>query len=79
MPLYEFYCEHCGAEFEEICAAEAQAPSCPACGADGARRKISLPGPLKTGAFPFPPTGQIHPLASKMGRAPGCGGMCGKN
>ncbi|MBD5640922.1 MAG: zinc ribbon domain-containing protein [Desulfovibrio sp.] len=78
MPLYEFYCQSCGAEFEELASPEAPCPACPACGAKSTQRKISLPGPLKTGAFPFPPTGQIHPLASKMASGPACGGQCGK-
>ena len=34
---------------------------------------MSVPSPLKTGAFPFKP-GPVHPLASKMGKGlAGCG------
>lgn len=74
MPLYEFACAACGGVFEEICAADADAPACPACGAKGAMRQISAPSPLKTGAFPYPPTGKVHPLGK--GLAPGCGHSC---
>lgn len=74
MPLYEFVCAACGKEFEEICAAGADAPLCPACGARKAEKKISAPSPLKTGAFPFPPTGKVQPLG---GMSSPCRGKCG--
>ncbi|MBK6898775.1 MAG: zinc ribbon domain-containing protein [bacterium] len=44
MPMYEFACRACGAEFEELCtAAEAAAGkvACPACGARKSERKLS--------------------------------------
>ncbi|MBK7703221.1 MAG: zinc ribbon domain-containing protein [bacterium] len=44
MPMYEFACRACGAEFEELCtAAEAAAGKvgCPACGARKSERKLS--------------------------------------
>lgn len=80
MPLYEFACEACGAEFEEIRGAEAGAPACPVCGSRETRRQVSMPSPLKTGAFPFKP-GPVHPLAGKMASGMGCGscgGSCGE-
>lgn len=67
MPLYEFVCQACGASFEDICAAGAAAPACPECGENAAERKISAPGPLHRNPFPFPPTGAVHPLASRSG------------
>lgn len=74
MPLYDFYCENCGASFEEIVSAQDAAPACPQCGANNVKRQISMPSPLKKGAFPFKP-GPVHPIASKM--AGGCsGGSC---
>lgn len=77
MPLYEFVCQGCGATFEEICAATAAAPVCPRCGSGETSRLVSLPSPLKTGAFPFK-AGPVHPMASKMARGVGnsCGGSC---
>lgn len=66
MPLYEFVCGACGAEFEELCQAGQDAARCPECGSAGARRRVSAPGPLKKGAFPYPPTGKVHPLAPRM-------------
>ena len=65
MPLYDFVCPACGAQFGH---AETQ-------------RQMSVPSPLKTGAFPFKP-GPVHPLASKMGKGlAGCGqaGGCGSS
>ncbi|MCC6729723.1 MAG: zinc ribbon domain-containing protein [Chthonomonadales bacterium] len=42
MPLFEFRCSTCGAEFESLCRAEAVgAVSCPECGARHASRLIS--------------------------------------
>jgi putative FmdB family regulatory protein len=40
MPIYEFRCEQCGAEFEELTEAGAEA-KCPVCGSDRTRRLYS--------------------------------------
>lgn len=45
MPIYEFECEQCGCQFEELLAADAGAPPCPECGAGDARRLISPVSP----------------------------------
>lgn len=37
MPLYDFRCPHCEAEFEALAGAGADA-TCPSCGADDAKR-----------------------------------------
>lgn len=73
MPIYEFLCKDCGKVYEEICAPDA-APACPHCGGEGIRQ-LSMPGPLKKGAFPFKP-GPVHPLARRMAQGGGCGGAC---
>jgi len=44
MPIYEFECARCGERFEELVGA-GEAPACPACGADGARRLLSAVSP----------------------------------
>ena len=80
MPLYDFVCPACGAQFEELAFGD-ETPACPQCGHAETQRQMSVPSPLKTGAFPFKP-GPVHPLASKMGKAlahlggqaGGCGG-----
>lgn len=78
MPLYDFVCPACGARFEELAFGD-ETPACPQCGHAETQRQMSVPSPLKTGAFPFKP-GPVHPLASRMGKGlAGCGqaGGCG--
>lgn len=44
MPMYEFTCRACGAEYEELCTsteAAAGKVACPACGARKSERKLS--------------------------------------
>ena len=44
MPMYEFTCRACGAEYEELCTATEAAAgkvACPACGARKSERKLS--------------------------------------
>jgi putative FmdB family regulatory protein len=49
MPLYDFRCRSCGAEFEEY-AAVGMLPPCPACGACEPERVLSgFAGPFKVG------------------------------
>ena len=78
MPMYDYVCASCGAKFEELCRnGEETAPACPQCGSTDTQRQLSVPSPLKTGAFPFK-VGPVHPLASKLGKGlAGCGGSCG--
>ena len=54
MPMYDYVCAACGAKFEELCRnGEETAPVCPQCGSADTQRQLSVPSPLKTGAFPF--------------------------
>ncbi|NJB67775.1 putative FmdB family regulatory protein [Desulfobaculum xiamenense] len=41
MPLFEYECEKCGAQFEELVALEAPAPVCPECSSSATRKLIS--------------------------------------
>ncbi len=44
MPIYEFVCESCGHEFEQILAFSAtKMPNCPACQSEHVRRQMSRP------------------------------------
>jgi putative FmdB family regulatory protein len=45
VPIYEFECEECGARFEELVAADAPPPACPACGSEQTRRLLSNVSP----------------------------------
>lgn len=45
MPMFEFTCRECGAEFEELCTTaevEAGEVACPECGARKADKKLSV-------------------------------------
>ena len=47
MPLYEFKCEACGKEFEELVSLRAATnPPCPSCGAEKVEKKLSVFGSL---------------------------------
>jgi putative FmdB family regulatory protein len=41
MPIYEFRCEECGAEFEELIKAGGEAPACLSCGSMRVKRTFS--------------------------------------
>lgn len=73
MPMYDFFCRNCRASFEELLLKEEDAPQCPHCASTDTERRISMPSPLKKGAFPFKP-GPVHPIAARAGG--GCGGSC---
>ncbi len=42
MPIYEYRCTACNADFEKIQKVDADAPGCPQCGAADAQRRVSL-------------------------------------
>jgi len=41
VPIYEFECAECGERFEELTAAGTETATCPACGTEGAQRRLS--------------------------------------
>ncbi|HEX5806237.1 MAG TPA: zinc ribbon domain-containing protein [Macromonas sp.] len=52
MPIHDYRCRACGAEFEALVRASSPPPVCPHCGADGLERLLSLPAaPGKTKAM----------------------------
>jgi len=56
MPIYEFECAKCGSRFEELMESGAEAPACPECGGDGARRRLS----------PVSPPERVTPRGAKV-------------
>ncbi len=77
MPMYDFFCETCEKSFEELVSPD-ETPPCPQCKGHTVIKKISLPSPLKTGAFPYK-VGPVRPMA--QGRSSGCpkAAMCGSS
>ena len=70
MPIYEYGCLACGAEFEKL----VQAPSavaCPACQSDRVSRRLSVVG-VKVGT-----RASSGPAAPMGGGGGCCGGGCG--
>ena len=51
MPLYEFSCSKCGAEFERILANSGSRTSCPECRSRKVKKKFSLFGSKVGGKF----------------------------
>lgn len=83
MPMFDFVCPQCHTKFEELVYGN-DIPPCPQCGNAHTERQMSIPSPLKTGAFPYPlkPGAPVHPLAQKMAggqgaqQLSGCAGSC---
>ena len=63
MPIYEYSCRECGAEFEKLVGAHV-AVACPSCASGQVIRRISLVG-IKAGS------------RADSGPAPSQGGCCG--
>ncbi len=68
MPIYEYSCRECGAEFEKLVGAQA-AVACPSCESQRVTRRISLVGVKTGGRFESAPAG------TQAGGC--CGGGCG--
>jgi putative FmdB family regulatory protein len=67
MPVYEYRCRECSADFEKYLAVSSVAVACPTCQSDRVTRKLSVFGLRADG-------GQV---ASSMGGGGGCcGGGC---
>ena len=83
MPMYDFLCNKCKTRFEDLIFTDEELPCCPRCGSKDTNRLLSLPSPLKTGAFPF----KVGPVnqsfvnrvrQAESGIAPSCTGTCGQ-
>lgn len=62
MPIYEFRCDKCHRDFEEITGSDAQAPHCPNCGSEATHRLMSA---------------SARHRSSDGGYVPSSGGGCG--
>ncbi|OGL11357.1 MAG: hypothetical protein A3I14_19290 [Candidatus Rokubacteria bacterium RIFCSPLOWO2_02_FULL_73_56] len=68
MPIYEYRCKRCDAEFEKYVPGAATAVLCPTCQSGEVMRKLSVFGLRTTGAF------QASAAAGDGGGC--CGGGC---
>ncbi|WP_029459727.1 FmdB family zinc ribbon protein [Solidesulfovibrio alcoholivorans] len=73
MPIYEYICEKCGAQFEDIVSASATTcPPCPKC-ASGDTKKLMSTCRTRTGA------GQTGARTAAPSSGGGCAGCSGGN
>jgi putative FmdB family regulatory protein len=63
MPIYEYWCNQCGAEFEKLVNAGTQVV-CPSCAASRVTRRLSVFG------------ARVHASPSAPAAAPSGGGCC---
>ena len=42
MPIFEYKCDKCGKEFEELVLSSHDEPSCPECGQEQCQRQLSM-------------------------------------
>ncbi len=78
MPIYDFTCEACEKDFEDI-VIQSEMPDCPHCGSKQIQKKVSAPSPPKSRAFPFK-VGPVHPtvkMGGKSGASCPSAGNCG--
>ena len=77
MPMYEYRCSKCGAEFEELVFGD-EAPACPACHAQETEKLLSRPCRCMSGGCSVDPAAYAR-AAAGAGCGGGCGGCSGGN
>ena len=78
MPIYEYSCEKCGKEFEELVFSAEECPKCPGCGAPETHKLMSCCR-FKAGGNggdPFGGGGGSMPTSGGSGCAGCSGGNC---
>lgn len=78
MPIYEYRCEACGEEFEELVSATADSPPCPKCKSKKTGKLLSCCRFKTEGDFvPKTMHPSMRPKAASSGGCAGCsGGSC---
>lgn len=71
MPLYEYTCPSCQAEFELLVRAS-DTPACPTCGSQRIEKQLSVPAAHTAGGDSLPMCAP-QPMAGGCGK-PACGG-----
>ncbi len=72
MPLYEYVCQQCQQEFEELIFTSDEIVHCPKCHSDHIMRKISVPGMLASKTDTLPTYTQCETSG------PPCGPRCSR-
>ncbi|MDR0355879.1 MAG: zinc ribbon domain-containing protein [Deltaproteobacteria bacterium] len=68
MPIYEFKCQDCGQEFEELMLSRSAEPVCPVCGRSNCQKHLS--------SFRLGPAGGTMDLASSSSSSSSSCGSC---
>ncbi|MGI5864292.1 MAG: FmdB family zinc ribbon protein [Myxococcales bacterium] len=71
MPLYEYRCDACAIQFEELVRSQAEQVNCPKCGTNEVKRQMS------TFAMHGSRSSSEVPLPSSSSKRSGCGGCSG--
>lgn len=71
MPIYEYACQNCGREFEELIRGDEQ-PVCPGCGQSKVERQLSVPAAHTAGS-----SDSSCPARDACGMSHCCGQNCG--
>lgn len=72
MPIYEYTCQSCGRQFEELIRGGQQSVICPACGQSRVERLLSVPA-AHTASSP----NSACPARDSCGMSHRCGQNCG--
>ncbi len=76
MPIFEYYCQRCHQEFEEIVFGD-ELPTCPDCGAQKCQKLVSRPCRHHQGGSADFSDGSMAPSAASASKCSGCsGGNC---
>jgi len=75
MPIFEYACNDCGNEFEELVFDRDECPACPKCGSAKTGKLMSaVRSRVGSGV---PDSGQSEPAASSSAASSGCAGCSG--
>jgi putative FmdB family regulatory protein len=77
MPLFEYRCAGCGEAFEELVRSPDEPVPCPACGQEGASRKLPLVRRGSGGGDSLGSSASSHASSHASGCAGCAGGSCG--
>jgi putative FmdB family regulatory protein len=74
MPIYEYECQKCTAEFEVLIRSEHDVPTCPECGSENVAKEFSVPAAHSPGGS-LPMMGPGNCGRPQCGTGGGCAGL----